>query len=121
MNAVMKVTKYSLDDAKKFNKFGVNIFAYPLKGKDFNIVYEEVEKGHYEEFLNVSSTYTWFIIEGKGLFVVNDEKINVKSKDIISIPPKSRIHYFGDMKMLLICTPAFDKKNEKHLKYIKES
>jgi len=99
----------------------VDITAYDIGQSAFNIVYESVSEGHYEEFYSDVSTYTWFIIEGEGTFVLNDEKVEVSAKDIITVPPKTRIHYFGRMKMILITTPAFDAKNEHHVRNVDRS
>jgi len=116
----MRQYKRSFKDAKTINKFGVDITLYGMNDPNINIVYEEVKEGHFEEFLNTISTITWFITEGNGTFVIDDEKISVSSKDIISIPPNHRIHYFGDMKMILISTPAFNQQNERHIRDVKK-
>lgn len=110
--------KYSARDTRTINKFGVDITLYDLGNSDSNIVYEEVEEGHFEEFLSTRSTYSWFIIEGAGTFVIDDERIPVSAHDIITVPPHRRIHYFGRMKMLLITVPAFDADYERHIREI---
>jgi cupin superfamily acireductone dioxygenase involved in methionine salvage len=112
--------KYSYKDSKTINKFGVDITLYGLKFPSANIVYEDVKEGHFEEFLNTVSTCIWFIIEGQGTFVIDDEKIEVVSKDIIAVPPNKRIHYFGNMKMVLVTAPAFDAKNERHIRDVQK-
>jgi mannose-6-phosphate isomerase-like protein (cupin superfamily) len=112
------ITKFS--DSKTVQKYGVSITLYPSNRDDANIVYEEVLEGHFEEFLSTKSTYTWFIIDGEGTFVVNDEKFPVVEKDIVTIPPNNRIHYFGKMKMLLFTVPAFDEKNERHIRDVQK-
>jgi len=112
--------KKSFSDSKTINKYGVDITLYGMNDPTVNVVYEDVKDGHFEEFLNIISTITWFIIEGSGTFVINDEKIPVASKDIISVPPNHRIHYFGNMKMILISTPAYDQTNERHIRDVKK-
>lgn len=116
----MSQYKHSYTDSKTINKFGVDITLYGINQPGANIVYEEVKEGHFEEFLNTVSTCMWFIIEGKGTFVIDDEKTEVTSKDVIVVPPNKRIHYFGNMKMLLITTPAFDAKNERHIRDVRK-
>ena len=111
--------KFSFKDRKKINKYGVDISIYNLKNPLVNIVYEEVKEGHFEEFLNTKSTFIWFIFEGKGTFIINDEKFPVEAKDIIVVPPNNRIHYFGSMKMTLTTIPAFNSKDERHIRDIK--
>jgi len=116
----MNKYKFTFQDAKKIKKYGVDIALYDLNNLNVNIVYEEVEEGHFEEFLNTKSTCTWFIIEGEGTFVINDEQIVVTAKDIIMVPPNNRIHYFGKMKMTLFTIPAFNAVNEKHIRDVKK-
>jgi len=53
----MNKFKFSFKDAKRVNKYGVDIFLYGLNNPDANIVYEEVPEGHFEEFLSTKSTY----------------------------------------------------------------
>jgi len=113
--------KYPFPHNRTFHKFGVDITPYDLNAKDFNFVYESTEEGHFEEFYSDVSTYTWFVIEGSGTFVVNDEKIKVTAKDVFSVPPKNKIHYFGKMKMVLITTPPFNEKNEHHVRDVDKS
>lgn len=116
----MSKYKYSYNDSKTINKFGVDITLYGINQPGANIVYEDVKEGHFEEFLNTVSTCMWFITDGKGTFVIDDEKIEAIAKDLIVVPPNKRIHYFGNMKMLLITTPAFDMKNERHIRDVKK-
>jgi len=116
----MNKFKFSFKDTKTKHKYGVDITLYGLNKPEANIVYEEVQEGHFEEFLSTKSTYMWFIIEGKGTFVINDEKISVNAKDIIAVPPNNRIHYFGKMKMILFTVPAYNEKNERHIRNIKK-
>ncbi|PIV09175.1 hypothetical protein COS31_01220 [Candidatus Roizmanbacteria bacterium CG02_land_8_20_14_3_00_36_15] len=116
----MNKFKFSFKDTKTKHKYGVDITLYGLNKPEANIVYEEVQEGHFEEFLSTKSTYMWFIIEGKGAFVINDEKISVNAKDIIAVPPNNRIHYFGKMKMILFTVPAYNEKNERHIRNIKK-
>lgn len=116
----MNKYKYTFIEAKTISKYGVDITLYGLINPDANIVYEEVIEGHFEEFLSTKSTYTWFIIEGEGTFVIDDEKVQVVAKDIITVPPHKRIHYFGKMKMILFTVPAFYAGNERHIRDVKK-
>lgn len=108
--------KYPFTEAKTIKKFGVDITLFGENNPSNNIVYEEVTVGHLEEFYDSVSTYIWFIIEGIGTFVIEDERIEVSKGDLVVVPPNKRIHYFGKMKMVLSVTPAFDPKNEHHVR-----
>jgi len=107
---------FPFSQANTIHKFGVDISLYGTQTPDGGLVYEETENGHLEEFYDDVSTYRWFIIEGSGTFVIDDEKIEVKPKDLVVVPPKKRIHYFGNMKMVLCVTPAYSQQNDHHVR-----
>ncbi len=110
--------KYTPEEAKQFHKFGIDLTVYGEDVPSSNLVYVEVNEGHLEEFYDEVSTYMYLIFEGKGTYVLNDEKVEVQAKDLIVIPPKTRIHYFGKMKMALCVTPAFNEDNERHVRMV---
>jgi ethanolamine utilization protein EutQ (cupin superfamily) len=112
---------YPFADARTISKFGVDITIFDEHVATNNLVYEEVTIGHLEEFYDSVSTHMWFIIEGTGTFVIDDEKVVAGPKDLVVVPPNKRIHYFGSMKMLLCTTPAFDPANEHHVRDVPES
>jgi mannose-6-phosphate isomerase-like protein (cupin superfamily) len=112
---------YPFDEARTINKFGVDITIFGEGVATGNLVYEETETGHFEEFFDRVSTHLWFIIDGHGTFVIDDEKVQAGPKDLIVVPPGKRIHYFGKLKMLLCTTPAFDATNEQHVRDVDPS
>jgi mannose-6-phosphate isomerase-like protein (cupin superfamily) len=113
--------KYSAKEANKFNKHGIDLTVYPTGIKSANVVYVEVKEGHFQEFRDKESWYIYYVIEGKGTFFLNDEKVEAKATDLIAIPPKTRIYYVGKMKMTLTTTPAFNPENEEHVRFIDKS
>jgi mannose-6-phosphate isomerase-like protein (cupin superfamily) len=113
--------RFQHSDARTIHKHGVNITIYDENVPSNNVVYEEVTIGHLEEFYDTVSSHTWFIIEGEGTFVIDDEKVEAKTNDLIVVPANKRIHYFGKMKMVLSTTPAFNPKNEHHVRIVPES
>jgi mannose-6-phosphate isomerase-like protein (cupin superfamily) len=112
---------FPFDEARTINKFGVDISIFGTNVETANFVYEATEVGHLEEFMSAKSTFMWFVIEGNGTFVIDDEQIRVKPKDVIVVPPGKRIHYFGKLKMLLCTTPAFNPADEKHIRDVRPS
>ncbi len=111
-------TKTSRNDASRKSKHGIELWVYPSIGDETGLVYIEVHEGHFEEFYDKVSTFTYYIIEGSGAFYLNGELQNVESGDVISIPPKTKIYYKGSMKMILITTPAWSAENEVHVRDI---
>lgn len=116
----MNKYKYLAQDAAKFNKHGIDLIIYGEDVPVANVVHVSVDEGHFQEFSDKESHYIYYIYEGEGVFVIDDEKIEAKSTDLIVIPPNTRIHYFGKMKMVLTVSPAFKESNEKHIRFVEK-
>ncbi len=112
--------RFTAEKARKFNKYGVDLVVYGENVPEANVVHVSVKKGHFEEFYQEKSYFIYYIVSGNGIFVLNDEKVEAGPTDLIVIPPKTRIHYFGKMEMVLTVSPAFDEKNERHVRYMDE-
>ena len=110
--------KYTAKEAKKFNKYGIDLTVYGENYPPVNVVHVHVEEGHYEEFYDEKSAFIYYIIKGKGMYVLNDEKIIVEATNLVVIPAKTRIYYFGTMDMVLVVCPAFEEKNARHVRLV---
>lgn len=113
--------KYTVQDANKFNKHGIDLTVYGEGVPEANVVYVSVKEGHFQEFKDKVSHFICYIISGQGVFVLNDEKMDVKATDLVVIPPNTRIHYFGTMEMVLTVAPAWKEENEVHIRFIDKS
>jgi mannose-6-phosphate isomerase-like protein (cupin superfamily) len=113
--------KLTAQDAKQFNKHGIDLTVYPVNVPMAGMVHVDVKEGHFQEFKDAKSTYIYYIIEGEGTFFLDDEKVEALATDVIVIPPNTRIHYFGTMKMVLVTTPAFNADNERHIRFVDKS
>jgi mannose-6-phosphate isomerase-like protein (cupin superfamily) len=113
-----KKYKYTADQVDKFSKHGIDLTVYNEGVKEANVVHVQVEEGHFQEFYDVESTFIYYIIQGKGIFYLDDKKVEVKATDLVVIPPKTKIYYFGKMEMVLTVAPAFDPDNERHVRFI---
>jgi len=116
-----KQYKFSADKAQKLHKHGIDLTIYGEGVPEANVVHVSVDKGHFQEFYDLKSYYIYYIYEGKGTFVLDDQKVEAQATDLIVIPPKTRIHYFGTMKMVLTVTPAFNEANERHVRFVDKS
>jgi mannose-6-phosphate isomerase-like protein (cupin superfamily) len=103
---------------KSLAKFGtkndVNMWVY-TNLQEFSlaaIVYQETEKGHSEEFYHNKSTFVYYIIEGKGIWVIDDEKYEVEATDVVIILPGQRFYYTGSLKHICITIPAWESGYE---------
>lgn len=110
--------KYTKKEARKFNKHGIDLVVYGEGVPQADVVFVYVDEGHFQEFYDMESTYIYYIVKGEGTFILNDKKVKASATDLIVIPPKTRIHYFGRMDMVLTVTPAFKEKNERHVRFV---
>jgi len=112
--------KFSGKEAEKIHKHGIDLTIYEGRTPTASVVRVTVKEGHFQEFYDTKSAYIYLILEGQGIFVLNDEMVQAESGDMIVIPAKTRIHYFGSMKMVLTVSPAFDPNNERHVRFVKK-
>ncbi len=116
-----KKFKFTAQEAERFNKHGIDLTVYGENVHVANVVHVSVDKGHFQEFYDIESYFIYYIYEGEGVFVLDDEKIEVTTTDLVVIPPKTKIHYFGKMKMVLTVSPEFKEENERHVRFVPET
>ncbi|MFH1356410.1 MAG: cupin domain-containing protein [bacterium] len=111
---------YKKNKAASFLKQGVRMWAYNDKEecKQANVLYQETEKGHSEEFYHEKSAFIFYIIEGSGTWVIEDKEYPVQATDVVIVPPGKRFYYKGKLKQVLITAPAWEEKHEHHVKNI---
>lgn len=122
LNFEMKY-KFTKIQANHFKKVGVEMWIYSSK-KDCeqgNIVYQEVDGGHYEEFINYKSAFIYYILKGRGKFIIEGKEYLVRGSDVIIIPPGKRFYYLGKMKQVLVVIPAWEESSEKIIRKISPS
>lgn len=92
-----------------------------IKGKKFpvaeitaktSILQIETEKGHQTTIIEHKCDFVYYILEGEGYFVINEEKESCIKGDLVIIPSGSKFRYVGKLKMLLINIPAFYPEQE---------
>jgi mannose-6-phosphate isomerase-like protein (cupin superfamily) len=107
---------FVLKKASKFHRTSLTGWIYNTKDdfKNANVVYMEMT-GDHGKIKNTLSDRVYYIISGKGEFVINQEITQVTTGDVV-IVPKDIAYDFkavsGKMKILLVSTPAFDEKFE---------
>lgn len=111
---------FNKNEANHFKKSGVEMWVYSNKEDcgQAGFVYQEVNGNHEDEFVNNKSAFLYYIIEGKGEFIIEDKEYTVKESDVIIIPPGTRFYYRGKMKQLLSTAPAWEEKHEKIIRKI---
>jgi mannose-6-phosphate isomerase-like protein (cupin superfamily) len=113
--------KYPADTAAHFTKHGVDLTVYGQVDPSVTVVHVSVAEGHFQEFYNSESSYVYYIISGCGTFYLNDDAVPVNARDLVVVPPMTRIYYFGTLEMLLTVSPAFDETKERHVRFLDKS
>lgn len=54
----------------------------------------------------------YFIISGKGKFIIDKEETSVSKNDLIFIPKNTPYDLSGKLKYFLICSPEFKKEDD---------
>jgi len=104
-----KLTKSA--DIQQKEKFGINLDIYPnVDGT--GVVLVGTKEGHNQEFYHKQSTFTYIVLEGSGTFFLDDEAVQVSKGDMLSIEPNTRIYYKGELRLILVTTPAWEPENE---------
>ncbi len=54
----------------------------------------------------------YYVLEGEGICLIGDEEHSIKKGDLIVIPKGTKYKNIGNIKLLAISTPKFDKENQ---------
>ncbi|MPM61171.1 hypothetical protein SDC9_108027 [bioreactor metagenome] len=102
-------------------KHGVCMRIYTTKNDSPNaaILYQETETGHAEEFFHEKSDFLYYILEGSGIWVVEDREFEVRAGDAVIVPSGNRFWFRGNLKQICITAPAWEEKYERHIRDIK--
>jgi len=109
---------YSLPTLTSFD--GKGLFGYtfgPLKQKDVEIYYIEVQKGHDTFMVSNKITRTYYILAGNGYFMIDDRKYDVSPGMLVEVPPKVEYSYSGTMKLIALSKPRWFGGNDTHTKW----
>lgn len=101
-----------------FEKVGIKGKIFPTKeliGEDAGYVLIETEAGHETTIIEHGCVFTYYILEGKGHFEINEEREDCEAGDLVVIPKGAKFTYKGKLKMLLITTPAWREEQEETL------
>lgn len=112
---------FKRNNAANFLKQGVNMWLYNFNNDSSyaNVLYQETDKGHSEEFYHEKSAFIFYILKGKGTWVIEGKEYPVEATDVVIVPPGKRFYYKGNLKQILVTTPAWEEKYEHHVRDIK--
>lgn len=108
--------KFTLKNARQFGWDGLKGYAYN-DSRDFpnaSGAYFEVTRSH-GKVKTTKSDRVYYVLEGKGEFIVAGETISVEPTDVVIVPKDTEYDYratSGTMKLFLVHTPAYDPDAE---------
>ncbi len=111
--------KYLLKNARQFGWEGLKGWAYNSK-EDFESASAAVFEvtGSHGKVKTTRSDRVYFVIEGTGEFVINDEVMPVEQHDVVIVPKNTPYNYRatnGTLKLFLVHTPAYSSDSEEKL------
>jgi mannose-6-phosphate isomerase-like protein (cupin superfamily) len=88
----------------------------PLKDQDIALHLVDVRKGHDTFIISKTLTRFYYIIEGIGVFIVDNQKYDVAPGLLVEVPPGIEYSYSGTMKIFLVSHPRWFEGNERTTK-----
>jgi SAM-dependent methyltransferase/mannose-6-phosphate isomerase-like protein (cupin superfamily) len=109
---------HSLPPSASFTGKGLLGYTFgPLRQKDLEIYYVEVEKGHDTFMVSQKITRIYYILWGGGNFTIDDRKYDVGPGMLVEVPPKVEFSYSGKMKLIALSQPRWFSGNDRHTKW----
>ena len=84
-----------------------------LKHQDIAVHLLDVHEGHDTYIISKALTRFYYIIEGTGVFTIDNQKYDVASGLLVEVPPGVEYSYSGSMKILLVSHPRWFEGNER--------
>ena len=88
----------------------------PLKDQDFAVHLVDVRRGHDTFIISKALTRIYYIIEGTGVFTIDNQKYDVSAGLVVEVPPGIEYSYSGSMKIFLVSHPRWFEGNERMTK-----
>lgn len=117
--------KFTIKKAHKFGWKGLKGWAYNSKDdfKNASGAYFEIT-GRHGKIKTTKNDRVYFVVDGKGEFIIRGKTISVEKSDIIIVPKNTPYDYRatnGTLKMFLVHTPAFDTDSEVKLEELEQN
>jgi mannose-6-phosphate isomerase-like protein (cupin superfamily) len=100
-----------------FEKVGIKGKIFPVANltTKTQFVLVETNTGHETTIIEYESDFSYYIVEGKGSFIVEGEEESCEKGDLVVIPAGKPFRYVGTLKMLLNSTPVWKESQEETL------
>ncbi len=114
--------KFSMKDGRKFSWLGIDGVAITNgKTESASVAFVKVgsidakgvvHPGRHGKIKTTTEDRYYFVISGKGKFIIGNESEDVEKNDLIFVPKNTPYDFEGTMKMVMFFTPAYNPKNE---------
>ena len=89
--------------AMKLNIYNIN--------NNFSAAHIEIN-GKHGKLKCIGEDRIYFIISGKGKFIIDDKEKEVSENDLVFVPKNTPYNFEGKMTYFLVCSPAFKPEDD---------
>ena len=82
--------------------------------ENFSLAVSELKDGVHELTKSIVSDRIYYFIEGEAIFLVENNKIQVKAKDVLYIEKNTEYSFSGNFQAVLINIPAFGIEKDRN-------
>lgn len=94
-----------------FKKVGVmDINEYKINS-NYSVALIKIN-GKHGKMKSLKEDRIYFIIKGKGNFIIENKEYEVNVNDLVFIPKNTNYDIIGKIKYILFCSPEFNPKND---------
>jgi mannose-6-phosphate isomerase-like protein (cupin superfamily) len=104
----MKIIKESDSSQKIIGQMKINEYKI---NQEFSAALVDIN-GDHGKLVCTDEDRIYFILDGKGKFIIGNEESEVGPCDLIFIPKNTPYNIIGIMKYFLVCAPEFDPKHD---------
>ena len=97
----------------------MRIYTTKTESENAAILYQETQKGHTEEFLHEKSDFFYYILEGSGVWAVEDREFEARAGDVVVVPAGKKFWFRGNLKQVCVTAPAWEEQYEHHIRDLK--
>jgi len=109
---------YSLPSSASFTGKGMLGYTFgPLAQEDLEIYYIEDQKGHDTFMISKKITRTYYVLSGKGHFIIDDHKYEVTPGMLVEVLPTVEYCYSGKMTLIAFSKPRWFSGNDVFTKW----
>ncbi len=113
-NILKRLDKYinniNIESLNIIDKGCLDLILFPSNQEDFDICLIDSRLGHDCYSHELESTLYYWILEGNGEFIIDNNEYKVSQNSFIIVPPNTVFYYKGKMKLLLVQMPKFNEK-----------